>query len=445
MYDANDKYPFAEISLANPHGIQGGAFFSKIRLKGDSPFLFQTPKCLTKNGIVQTDKKIYCDLAFSENNDVFINFLQDLEKNIQHLIYEKRNLWFHNDMEMENIEYFFNPLIRNWKKSLVVRTYVQQPRHIKSMKSLQIYDENENRLTIKDVSKDKKVIAIIEGLGIKFTSSSFHLELCLRQLMLLDDKPIFNKCLIQMESPHYPNEGDTSSSIYKMNYDEHIAKDKIINSAEQKEGENETAKEEENTEDVLPLIKTEKTLEGEIKNIDNQKENTDEKSQIEDNEEPSAKSDNEDGDDDDDEPEDSFTLNCDTDIDTDNESGEDTIATEEGDDTPAIPQIREKDISQNKIAPPSSFCNKTERTLEKKAQLHEVNVDLPENSESVRLKDPVEVYKEIYSKALEKAKQARRLAVQAFLEAKHIKNTFLSGEIDDSDEEYETLKEEMSG
>ena len=35
MYDADGKYPFEELSLANPHGVQGGAFFYKIRVKDD--------------------------------------------------------------------------------------------------------------------------------------------------------------------------------------------------------------------------------------------------------------------------------------------------------------------------------------------------------------------------------------------------------------------------
>ena len=64
----------------------------------------------------------------SDDNDTFLNFLQELEKSIQVLIYEKRNMWFHNEMEMENIEYFFNPIIRTYKKQYLVRTYVQQPK-----------------------------------------------------------------------------------------------------------------------------------------------------------------------------------------------------------------------------------------------------------------------------------------------------------------------------
>ena len=459
MYDANDKYPFAEISLANPHGIQGGAFFSKIQLKNESPFLFQTPKCLTKNGIVHTDKKIYCDLVFSENNDIFINFLHELEKVIQHLIYEKRNLWFANDMEMENIEYFFNPLLRHWKKSLLVRTYVQQPRHIKAIKSIQIYDENENRLTIKDLSKDKKVIAIVEGLGIKFTSSSFHLELCLRQLMILEDKPIFNKCLIQMASQTI-NEHD-DPDLCKMKYDQTSTKEQpqSIDAIIEKDNKNETtiekSKIEKQQSDVkskqIPINETIQSIDK--KEIDKDKDGdkvVENKNDVPDNEVlkvPVENEEKEEDDDDDDNIESSFDFG--SDIDTDDESQEDEEDNNKKQEDKINANIvnnnssQQKGISKNEIIRTPSLGYTSERALEKNKEICEINVDLPENSESVRLKQPTQVYKEIYLQALEKAKEARRLAVQAFLEAKHIKNTFLAGEIDKSDDDLDTFQQEM--
>ena len=57
-----------------------------------------------------------------------------------------------------------------------------------------------------------------------------------------------------------------------------------------------------------------------------------------------------------------------------------------------------------------------------------LQLDIPNETDYVHLKQPIVVYREIYKKAREKAKAARRLAIQAFLEAKKIKNTFLSSE-----------------
>ena len=63
-----DFETLTNITLANPHGMQGGAYFSKLAVSG-KPLLIQTPKCSTKNGIHVTDKKTYCDLMFTEDDD----------------------------------------------------------------------------------------------------------------------------------------------------------------------------------------------------------------------------------------------------------------------------------------------------------------------------------------------------------------------------------------
>lgn len=57
----DNKFPFEKISLANPQGLQGGAYLSKIRI-GNEPVILQTPKCLTKNGIHKTEKKFIVTL-----------------------------------------------------------------------------------------------------------------------------------------------------------------------------------------------------------------------------------------------------------------------------------------------------------------------------------------------------------------------------------------------
>ena len=52
---ANADFTFSNLTLANPQGLQGGAYFSKLRMGGE-PVLIQTPKCYTKNGIHKTEK-----------------------------------------------------------------------------------------------------------------------------------------------------------------------------------------------------------------------------------------------------------------------------------------------------------------------------------------------------------------------------------------------------
>ena len=432
-YNTNDTFPFHKLSLANPHGIQGGAYFSKIKINENEPFLFQTPKCSTKNGIVSTDKKIYCDLILDHDNETFINFLQELERNVQQLIYEKRDLWFHNNMEMENIEYFFNPIIRTYKKHFLVRTYIQQPKHIKRTKSLQIYDANENRLTIKDVTKKNKIIAIVEGLGIKFTSSSFHLELCLRQVMILENKPIFHKCLIQL--PH-PSRAPKDPMTEHLNHK--------ITSTENENGEEDAPKSEENVGGTTIVVAA--AAEGGAAEVaaaadaeaapDAEEAAPDAEEAAPDAEEaaPAAP-----------EPEEEAMEDMTAPlIKLDNSINATTAPKVE---SSVVPQKEEQgDISNNKDIDlqTENAGENTENTesLEQTAPLCEIKVDIPKEKGSVHLKDPIVVYREIYKKAMVKAKEARRLAIRAFLEAKQIKNTFLVGEVEDSeDDDLDTFKE----
>ena len=58
-------------------------------------------------------------------------------------------------------------------------------------------------------------------------------------------------------------------------------------------------------------------------------------------------------------------------------------------------------------------------------------------SETIKLREPSEVYMDIWREARKKAKQARKSAIDAYLEAKQIKTTYMINEIDNSDSEDE--------
>ena len=66
-------------------------------------------------------------------------------------------------------------------------------------------------------------------------------------------------------------------------------------------------------------------------------------------------------------------------------------------------------------------------------ELMEVDInDIENNTETMSLKKPNEVYYEIYKAAREKAKQIKQEAILAFLEAKNIKKTYMLEDMDDS-------------
>jgi hypothetical protein len=381
-YDDKTSGLFDMMSLANPQRLPGGAYFSKILLGGENSFIFQTPKCITKNGIVKTNKKIYTDLLFSSDNDTFIQWVEKLETATQYLIFEKRELWFHNEMELADIEYFFNPSIRLYKHNkYLFRSYIQSPKHIKEAFSIQIYDENENNLTIEDIQKDQKVICILEVLGIKFTATSFHIEYCLRQMMVINDTPLFSKCLIKRKT------------LVKSKEEYSKPKEELGEPPKEELGE---PPKEEFGEPPEPPEPRKVSIE---------------------------------------EPEVSLEIhdlsNALQEVNDLVQSGPSFDAS--GQPTIGLTQPVQNYLEKTEILPEFKKSLKEEH-LEKKNELCEIDINIMEDQESVKLKKPNEVYYELYREARKKAKEAKQKAIQAYLEVKRIKNIYLVEEIDTSDD-----------
>ena len=55
--------------------------------------------------------------------------------------------------------------------------------------------------------------------------------------------------------------------------------------------------------------------------------------------------------------------------------------------------------------------------------------------DTIKIKKPNEVYYEIYKVAREKAKLAKKLAIEAYLEAQNIKTKYMLDDLDESDED----------
>ena len=67
----------------------------------------------------------------------------------------------------------------------------------------------------------------------------------------------------------------------------------------------------------------------------------------------------------------------------------------------------------------------------------DLSATLDNNLEPITLKKPNQVYYEIYQKAREKAKDAKKNAITAYLEMKNIKKTYMLDDIDESDSEFD--------
>jgi hypothetical protein len=230
IIEPSKNFDFSKLSLAHPTGIQGGAYFTKI-LYNSKPLYIQTTKSLTRQGFVKSGKKYYCDLMLDNNSETLIHWFENLEETCQNLIFEKSEAWFQNSLDKNDVETAFNPVIRIYKsgKYYLVRTNIKVG--VNNEPYIKLYDENEVPLSMNDIKEDTNIISILEIQGIKFTSRNFQIEIELRQVMVLDNEPLFDNCLIKTKF-NSKNENMKSLEESETKYHEPLENNAVIRNSD---------------------------------------------------------------------------------------------------------------------------------------------------------------------------------------------------------------------
>jgi hypothetical protein len=374
-------YDFSNLYLGPPSTIAGGAYFTRIMYNNNKQLYIQTPKSLTKQGFVKSGKKIYVDLMFDNNDTVFINWIENLEAKCQELIFSKGDNWFQTKLDKDDIETAFTSPFKIYKsgKFYLLRVNVKP--------NVKIFNDDTQIISLDDLTSDKTLISIIEIQGIKFSSRNFQIEIELKQSMVVSPDPFLDACFIKKPNKKQASikdiEAETNVDVELEDLDESMKDSDILFAT------------------PLTKQKIETPLAESFSNID-----IDKKTEINTAINSKTRSD-------------PIIKNTDiqlgniTDFDFSSNSNNDNI----------ILEIEDLSIEPIKI--------------EDSNALKEVDLSscLEDNLESFTLKKPNQVYYEIYKKAREKAKDAKKEAILAFLEAKNIKKTYMLDDIDESDED----------
>ena len=364
IVEPNEQFDFSKISLAHPVGIQGGAYFTKIE-NNKKKLHVQTCKSQSRQGFVKTGKKYYMDLMFDKNAEELIQWFENLEVCCRKLIFEKKNTWFQNDLEESDIESAFNSPIKIYKsgKFYLLRTNIKN--NHKNSPEINIYNEQEIPLSMDNVTQETNIISILEIQGIKFTTRNFQIEIELKQILVLDDDPQFDKCLIKINKPSKVLE-PIRGTMQEVKEAKEVEELEEVKELEEQQAKEQQAKEQQATEQQAtePITTKELSLEiEEIEELDNIEENT-------------------------------FSL--------------------------------------------------------KEVDNIELDLDLEENQDTLdldkpmQLKKPNQVYFNLYKEARNKAKQAKKNAIIAYLEAKNIKKTYMIEDLIDSDSDFDAEIDDVS-
>ena len=372
-------YDFTKIYFGPPSTLAGGAYFAKIMYSTNKPLLIQTPKSLTKQGFVKSGKKVYTDLMFDNNDTVFINWIENLESKCQELVYLKRESWFETKLEKDDIETAFTSPFKIFKsgKYYLLRVNVKQ--------NLKIYDEMNKIIQSESITNDKPILSILEIQGLKFTSRNFQIEIELKQSMVVSPDPFLDECFIKTPKKTQPIKEEN------INIKEQLPKEQLPNK-------------------LNNIIK--QSVE-DLKTKPQELEFTNNKIEVDE----------------------SIDLEVVFDKPLENKTLPKATLPKATLPKATLPKV----INKNNIDLEEANIVLDVEELEDPSILKEVDLSctLDNTLETLQLKKPNQVYYEIYQNAREKAKDAKKNAIVAYLEMKNIKKTYMLDDIDESDSEFE--------
>jgi hypothetical protein len=196
-------------------------------LESESLYI-QPPKCITRQGLIKGGKKMYCDLLFTNENNSFVKWIEDLETYSQSYIFNNRERWFDNQLELEDIADSFLSVLKIYKsgKYYILRTIV--PGNVDNCQ-LKLYDENENLINHDILTDSTNVIPILEFKGIKCTSRNFQVDIEIKQMMILKPSLLFEKCVIKNNHDSLGNKEEQLLDIVQIK--SVIENKKVVNDA----------------------------------------------------------------------------------------------------------------------------------------------------------------------------------------------------------------------
>jgi hypothetical protein len=435
IVSTNSNFDFKTASLADPQPLTGqaGFYFTQLSVGAENKSLcLQLPDCVTKQGIVNVKNAKYLDLMFERNkHDELMRWVEKLEYTCQDIIDAKKDLWFQTELTRDDIETMMTQITRLYQsgKYVLMRVFIDVN---KGGQKCIAYDENEIGFDLDILEANKTVIPLVMIEGVKFSSRSFEISLKLVQVMVLGNTEKKSSCLIKraqdiimpvLEKPLPINRPILAKkTVQAPTLQVYAPKVQVqtptVQTPTVQTPTVQTPKVLVQTPTVqvqtpkvqAPIAKVLAPMNMLRENVTTSRPATVSRISVgEKTIKPILKP----------------TVGGNTVPLSNATVGNTTV----GNATPlasALAPLASATVGANALAPLANII-----ISPPSSDMEEVNINFSDLSDSISLKNPNEVYYEIYKQAREKAKDCRQKAIEAYLEAKQIKTKYLLHDLDD--------------
>lgn len=206
------------ITLGRPGRLKGGYHYSSIQVN-NRPLYMKIDYCNNKQGVVKSSngKRSFIELLFDVHGTEYVDWFIHFEDEIKQKIKENANTWFHNDIDSDDIDQFYNSSIKNYKNDIILRCNIVMNDNILKCP---IFDKDET-IVSDDKIIDKSIACVLHIKGIKYTQSSFQLDIIVNQILIRDDDTYFDTCILKNIPKQNTNDIMIDTDKFNLNENTH--------------------------------------------------------------------------------------------------------------------------------------------------------------------------------------------------------------------------------
>ena len=159
------------IVFEEPKKVKGGSYMTEIKYRTpsgeDVPFIIQTPRLISSEGIVRNDTRAHCELEFDKNHWPFYEFITNIDDHNIVIIEKYSEKWFTSKFPIDVVEEFYKTPVKLGRGKNPPKLKVKIPINRGEL-SCNIFDNVKNAINYTEVKKNNKVVCVLHLQGLRF-------------------------------------------------------------------------------------------------------------------------------------------------------------------------------------------------------------------------------------------------------------------------------------
>jgi hypothetical protein len=159
------------IVFEEPKKVKGGSYITEIKYRTptgeDVPFIIQTPRLISSEGIVRNDTRAHCELEFDKNHWPFYEFITNIDDHNIVVIEKYSEKWFTSKFPIDVVEEFYKTPVKLGRGKNPPKLKVKIPINRGEL-SCNIFDNVKNAINYTEVKKNNKVVCVLHLQGLRF-------------------------------------------------------------------------------------------------------------------------------------------------------------------------------------------------------------------------------------------------------------------------------------